>query len=150
MLPDVRLFKLFGVLAEALLALFAGKGHVKGLHQRMLLAFGVALGTVEPLLAAWRSNGDLSVEDVLAGGDAGQSQDAGDDIDILPLPHAGLVRRALRGCFVCISPSGCASWEQRKVQAVVGWLVSRLAGGRQIVVCGPGRVGLVGSNNRQR
>lgn len=32
----------------------------------MTFLFGVALGAVEPLLAAWRADGHLGIEDVLA------------------------------------------------------------------------------------
>lgn len=60
----VALLELLGVLAEALLALFAGKSHFGALHEVVLLRLGMALGAVEPLAAAGAADGDLSVEDV--------------------------------------------------------------------------------------
>lgn len=62
----VALLKLLGVLAEALLALLARKRHFGGLGKRVVLGFGMAFGTVEPLLAAGTADRDLGVEDVLA------------------------------------------------------------------------------------
>ena len=85
--PNVRVFHLAGILAEGLLALLADEGHVKGLHQRVIALFLVALGAVEPFLAwpfsahsspglvspagartAGRADGDLRVQDVFAVG----------------------------------------------------------------------------------
>lgn len=48
----VALLELLSVLAEAFLALFAGKRHVKALLQRMISRLGVAFCTVEPF-PAW-------------------------------------------------------------------------------------------------
>jgi hypothetical protein len=47
----VRILKLARILPERLLALLADKGHVEGLHQRVISLLGVALGAVEPFLA---------------------------------------------------------------------------------------------------
>lgn len=47
----VGLFELGGILSEALLALFAGKGHLEGLHERVGFLLGVALDAVKPFLA---------------------------------------------------------------------------------------------------
>jgi hypothetical protein len=47
------------VLAEDLLALFAGKDHFRGLCKLVLLRLHVALGAIEPLLAARRPDGHL-------------------------------------------------------------------------------------------
>jgi hypothetical protein len=58
----VALLKLLGVLAEGLLALLAGKGHLEALEERMVRDFFVALGAVEPL-AAWERVGQRSVLD---------------------------------------------------------------------------------------
>ena len=63
----VALLKLLCLLAEALLALFAGKDHLGRLLQRVVGRLLVALGAVKPLLAAGAADGDLGVEDVLAG-----------------------------------------------------------------------------------
>lgn len=54
------------VFSEGLLALFASKRHLRRLREVVVLRFRVALGTVKPLLAAWRTDGDLSVQDVFA------------------------------------------------------------------------------------
>jgi hypothetical protein len=54
------------VLPERLLALLADECHLHRLRERMVLRLCVAFGAVEPLLAARRSDADLSVEDVLA------------------------------------------------------------------------------------
>jgi len=62
----VTLFKLLRVFPEAFLALLAGKGHVEFLQQRVVFLFGMAFGTVEPFATAWRTDGDLGVENVLA------------------------------------------------------------------------------------
>ncbi len=57
----VALFVIRHVLTECLLAFFAYERHLGRPHQWMRLGFGVALGTVEPFLAAGRSDGNLSV-----------------------------------------------------------------------------------------
>lgn len=62
----VALLELLGVLAEALLALFAGEDHLGTLLEIVVLGLGMALGAVKPLLAAGAADGDLGVEDVLA------------------------------------------------------------------------------------
>ena len=49
--PNARIFKLARVLPKRLLALFANKCHVKGLHERVVGRLLVALGAVEPFLA---------------------------------------------------------------------------------------------------
>lgn len=54
------------VLAERFFALFTGKHHLGRPRQSMVLRFLVALGAIEPLLAAWRAYGDLCVQDVFA------------------------------------------------------------------------------------
>lgn len=62
----VALLILRSILSEAFLALFAGEDHVVVLCERVIGGFAVAVGAVEPFLAAGRADGDLSVEDVLA------------------------------------------------------------------------------------
>ena len=49
------------VLAEGLLALLTDEGHVRGPRKRMRLCLRVTFGTVEPLLAARGTDGDLRV-----------------------------------------------------------------------------------------
>lgn len=80
-----RVLEFARILAEGLLALFADKGHLKALHQVVVGDLVVALCAVEPFsawrrqymggrdgsrglggLTAWRADGDLGVEDVLA------------------------------------------------------------------------------------
>ena len=61
-------FELARVLAEGLFALLADEDHLEGLQQGVVFFFLVALGAVEPLLAAGRADGDLGVEDVFAHG----------------------------------------------------------------------------------
>jgi len=51
----VGLLELLGVLAEALLALFAGEDELELLAERVGFILGVAFGAVEPF-AAWRGN----------------------------------------------------------------------------------------------
>jgi len=64
----VAVFKLCGVFAEALFALFARESHVCGLLKGVIGCFAVAVGAVEPFAATGGADGDLSVENVLAGG----------------------------------------------------------------------------------
>ena len=64
-------FELARVLAEGLFALLADEDHLEGLQQGVVFFFLVALGAVEPLLAAGRADGDLGVEDVFAHGGCG-------------------------------------------------------------------------------
>jgi hypothetical protein len=63
---SVPVLELACVLAEGLFALFADEDHLEALQQRVVSRLLVALGAVEPLLAAWRADGDLGVEDVFA------------------------------------------------------------------------------------
>ena len=63
----VAVLKLLHILSKALFAFFAGKGHLEGLFEVVLLGFGVAFGAVEPLATARGADGDLGVEDVFAG-----------------------------------------------------------------------------------
>lgn len=60
----VRILKLVSILPEALFALFAGKGHIYALLQRVCLFLGMTLCAVEPFSAAWRADRNLGVEDV--------------------------------------------------------------------------------------
>jgi hypothetical protein len=62
----IAVLEFIHVLAEALLALLARKNHLHCLLERVGLRFGVALRTVEPLLAAGRADGHLGVENVFA------------------------------------------------------------------------------------
>lgn len=64
----VAVLKLVHVFTEALLALFTRKDHFHGLLQVVVLRLGMALGTIEPLLAAWGADGHLSIENVFAEG----------------------------------------------------------------------------------
>lgn len=64
----VALVKLGHVFAEALFAFLAREDHLGGLFEVVGLGVGVALRAVEPLAAAGGADGDLGVEDVLAGG----------------------------------------------------------------------------------
>lgn len=64
----VALFVRSHILAKRLLALFTHKCHLRRPRKLMRLRLGVALGAVKPLLAAWRADGDLSVQNVLAVG----------------------------------------------------------------------------------
>ena len=63
----VALFILAHVLSECLFALFADKGHLCRLCERMRLVLCMAFGAVVPLLAAGSTYRDLCVEDVFAG-----------------------------------------------------------------------------------
>ena len=54
------------VLSECLLALFADECHLRRPPQFVCLCLCMALGTVIPLLAAWRTDRYLGVENVLA------------------------------------------------------------------------------------
>lgn len=58
------------VLTEALFALFAGKHHLGRLQQLVVCLLCVALGAVEPPLAARRAHRDLRIEYVLTHGGA--------------------------------------------------------------------------------
>ena len=64
----VGLLELGHIFAERLLALFAQEHHLHGRHQVVVLAVKlvVALGAVEPLFAAWRSNRHLGIHNVFA------------------------------------------------------------------------------------
>ena len=62
----VPVLELARVLAEGLLALLAHEDHLEALEQGVVFFLLVALGAVEPLLAAGRADGDLGVEDVFA------------------------------------------------------------------------------------
>lgn len=63
----VALVVLGHVLPERLLALLACERHLERLGERVVLGGRVALGAVVPRLAAWRTDGDLRVENVFAG-----------------------------------------------------------------------------------
>ena len=122
----VPVLELAGVLAEGLFALFADKDHLEALQQRVVSRLLVALCAVEPLLAAWRADGDLGVEDVFAAvasaavvrgrGRRGEGARA-------YLPHAGGGRgaagglRGSRGARLC--------WARR---VIVWCLANRLLG----------------------
>lgn len=62
----VAVFKLLHVLPKALLALLAGKSHLRRLLELVILGFGVAYCAIKPLPAAGGADGDLGVEDVFA------------------------------------------------------------------------------------
>ena len=62
----VALLVVAHVLPERFLALFAHEGHLCCSTQFVVLCFGVAFGTVEPLLAAWCTDCDLRVEYMFA------------------------------------------------------------------------------------
>lgn len=64
----VRVFVLLvDVLAEALFAFLAGEDQFSSLFEAVVGGFGMAFRAVEPLFAAGTPNGNLGVEDVLAG-----------------------------------------------------------------------------------
>jgi len=71
----VTLFVRGHVFAECFLALFAGKHHFGRPRESMVLALFVARGTIKPLLAARRADGDLCVEDVFTVSAAEQEPD---------------------------------------------------------------------------
>lgn len=52
------------VFAKYLLALLTREYHLHRLLQSVCLFLGVAFGTVKPLFAAWRANGNLRIENV--------------------------------------------------------------------------------------
>ena len=52
------------ILPKRLLALLAHERHLVRLCQSMCLALSVAFSAVEPLLAAWGTDGDLRIEDM--------------------------------------------------------------------------------------
>lgn len=54
------------IFPKRLFAFLAHERHLRRLAQPMVLCLCVALCAVEPLLAAWRADGDLGVEDVFA------------------------------------------------------------------------------------
>jgi hypothetical protein len=64
----IALIVLRHILPKSFLAFLASKRHLRGLRQLMILGFGVALGAVVPLLAAWSANRHLRVQNVFAGG----------------------------------------------------------------------------------
>jgi hypothetical protein len=61
----IGLLELLGVLTEALLAFLAGKNHFDVLEKGVRFSLGVALGAVEPFLAAGGADCYLGVENVL-------------------------------------------------------------------------------------
>lgn len=65
----VALLKSLHVLAEAFLAFLAGKNHLGGAFELMVVLFGMAFGAVEPLPAAGSADGHLGVENVFTGRD---------------------------------------------------------------------------------
>ena len=62
----VSLLVFFDLLSENLLAFFAGHDQLGGGLKFVVLGVLVALGAVEPLLAAWSTEGDLGIENVFA------------------------------------------------------------------------------------
>ena len=62
----VGLIKIRDVFPEGLLALLTDESHFRRLCEPVRLGFCVAFGTIEPLLAAGRTDRNLSVQDVLA------------------------------------------------------------------------------------
>ena len=62
----IALIELRDVLPEGFLALLADECHLRRLCKPVRLCFCVALGTIEPLLAAGRTDGNLGIQDVLA------------------------------------------------------------------------------------
>jgi hypothetical protein len=62
----IGLIKIRAVFPEGLLALLTHESHLRRLCKSVGLGFCVAFGTIEPLLAAGRTDRNLSVQDVLA------------------------------------------------------------------------------------
>ena len=57
---------LVNLLSENLLAFLTCEDHLAGSFQLVILGFVMAKRAIEPLSAAWSSDGDLGVEDVFA------------------------------------------------------------------------------------
>ena len=68
----VALVILGHVLAKRLLALFAHEHHLGCPRESVRLRLGVTLCAIEPLLATWRTNRHLRVEDVFTARRIGQ------------------------------------------------------------------------------
>ncbi len=62
----VGVFEFAGILAEYLLALFAGEDDLGGLEDLVVLRLRVALGAVEPEFAALGADLHLSIQNVFA------------------------------------------------------------------------------------
>jgi hypothetical protein len=62
----IALIEIRDVFPEGFLALLADECHLRRLCKLMRLRFCVAFGTIEPLLAAGRTDGNLGIQDVLA------------------------------------------------------------------------------------
>lgn len=66
-MQDIRIFHLPSIFSETFLAFFTSEGHIKSLQERVGNSFGMAFSTVEPSATAWRSDGDLCVENMFTG-----------------------------------------------------------------------------------
>ena len=62
----IRLFESDDVLPKHLSAFLAGKCHLSGLLESVVRHFVMAVGALEPFLAAGRSDGSLDIENMLA------------------------------------------------------------------------------------
>lgn len=62
----VALLEFRNVFPESFLAFLANERHLRRLCKFVGLCFCVAFGTIEPLLAAGRADGNLGIQDVLA------------------------------------------------------------------------------------
>ena len=62
----IALLEFRNVFPEGFLALLADERHLRRLCKPVRLGFCVAFGTIEPLLAAGRADGNLGIQDVLA------------------------------------------------------------------------------------
>ena len=62
----IPVLELACIFPEGLFALLTHKNHFEALQQRVVSRLLVTLCTVEPLLATWRADGDLGIEDVFA------------------------------------------------------------------------------------
>ena len=82
------------IFPERFLAFLAHEGHFVRLPQPMVLIFSMALGAIEPLLATWSSNGNLSIQDMFAGVE--RSVDLVDDGTAGLISSHAQVLRALR------------------------------------------------------
>lgn len=78
------------VFPERFLAFLAHEGHLVRLPQPMVLAFSMTFGAIEPLLATWSSNGNLSVQNMFAGVER--------SVDLVDDGIAGLISCHARSC----------------------------------------------------
>ena len=62
----IALIEICDVFPEGFLALLTDEYHLRRLRKPVGLCFCVAFGTIEPLLAAGRTDGNLGIQDVLA------------------------------------------------------------------------------------